>query len=168
MLADKFRDLPLKSKIEILILCCVFFTSTIAFFSIHYISNAYDHVLYQSISSNLSYSSSEVYSYLQETEELANTIQTQLPTIANADSVREKQAGENSVYSTLTNYLFNTATQHISYISILQEDSTISTHAIRFNKVPMEVKNDLVKRGALAQGGTIWVTDYSQDYGFFS
>lgn len=173
MLADKFRDLPLKSKIEILILCCVLFTSTIAFFSIHYISNAYDHVLYQSISSNLSYSSSEVYSYLQETEELANmilgnhTIQTQLPTIANADSVREKQAGENSVYSTLTNYLFNTATQHISYISILQEDSTISTHAIRFNKVPMEVKNDLVKRGALAQGGTIWVTDYSQDYGFF-
>ena len=107
MLADKFRDLPLKSKIEILILCCVLFTSTIAFFSIHYISNAYDHVLYQSISSNLSYSSSEVYSYLQETEELANmilgnhTIQTQLPTIANADSVREKQAGENSVYSIL-------------------------------------------------------------------
>ena len=32
----------------------------------------------------------------------------------------------------------------------------------------MDVRNDLIKHGRLAQGATIWVTDYSQEYGFFS
>ena len=32
----------------------------------------------------------------------------------------------------------------------LQENSTISTHSIRFQKVPMDVRNDLIKHGRLA------------------
>lgn len=174
MFTKKFRDMPLKSKIELIILGCVFFTSVIAFFSIHYISKAYDHALYNSVSTNLSYSASEIYASLQEAEELANmilannTVQTQLPAIADENSIRKKQNIESSVYNTLTNYLFNTANRSISYISILQENSTISTHSIRFQKVPMDVRNDLIKHGRLAQGATIWVTDYSQEYGFFS
>lgn len=173
MFTKKFRDMPLKSKIELIILGCVFFTSVIAFFSIHYISKAYDHALYNSVSTNLSYSASEIYASLQEAEELANmilannTVQTQLPAIADENSIRKKQNIESSVYNTLTNYLFNTANRSISYISILQENSTISTHSIRFQKVPMDVRNDLIKHGRLAQGATIWVTDYSQEYGFF-
>lgn len=173
MFAQKFRDMPLKSKIELIILGCVFFTSAVAFASIHYISKAYDCALYRSVATNLSYSASEIYAFLQETEELANmilandTVQTQLPAIADEGSIRKKQTMENSVYNTLTNYLFNTGNQYISYISILQENSTISTHSVRFQKVPMDVRNDLIKRGGLAQGATIWVTDYSQEYGFF-
>lgn len=173
MLTQKFRDMPLKTKIELIILGCIFFTSSIAFFSIHCISNAHKRVLYQSVSSNLTYSASEVCSHLQKAEELANmilannTIQTQLPALAKTDSVREKQNCKDSVYNTLTNYLFNTATQNISYISILQKNSTISTHALRFEKVPADIQSDLIKQGARAQGATIWVTDYSQDYGLF-
>lgn len=173
MITKKFRDMPLKIKIELIILGCIFFTSSIAFFSIHCISNAHKRVLYQSVSSNLAYSASEVCSHLQEAEELANmilsnsAIQTQLPVIADSDSVREKQNSKDSVYNTLTNYLFNTATQNISYISILQGNSTISTHALRFEKVPADLQKDLIKQGARAQGATIWVTDYSQDYGLF-
>lgn len=150
MFTKKFRDMPLKSKIELIILGCVFFTSVIAFFSIHYISKAYDHALYNSVSTNLSYSASEIYASLQEAEELANmilannTVQTQLPAIADENSIRKKQNIESSVYNTLTNYLFNTANRSISYISILQENSTISTHSIRFQKVPMDVRNDLI------------------------
>ena len=65
MITKKFRDMPLKIKIELIILGCIFFTSSIAFFSIHCISNAHKRVLYQSVSSNLAYSASEVCSHLQ-------------------------------------------------------------------------------------------------------
>ena len=63
--------------------------------------------------------------------------------------------------------MFNTANQHISYITILQEESTICTYLVRFRKVPSEIRDDLVKRGNEAQGSTVWITDYSQDYGLF-
>lgn len=173
MFTKKFQNMPLKRKIELIILGCIFFISTIAFISIHYISRAYNRTLYNSVTSNLSYSASEVYTYLLEAEELANmilannTVQTQLPAIADADSVRIKQPIENRVYSTLTNYLFNTDKEHISYISILQENSIISTHFLRFQKVPADVQNALIKRGQKAEGATVWVTDYSQEYGLF-
>ena len=82
------------------------------------------YALYNSVSTNLSYSASEIYASLQEAEELANmilannTVQTQLPAIADENSIRKKQNIESSVYNTLTNYLFNTPNRSISYISI--------------------------------------------------
>lgn len=67
------------------------------------------YALYNSVSTNLSYSASEIYASLQEAEELANmilannTVQTQLPAIADENSIRKKQNIESSVYNTLTN-----------------------------------------------------------------
>lgn len=173
MLILKFRDMPLKRKIELIILGCVFFISVIAFTSIYCISKSHERVFYRSVASNLSYSASEIHSDLQEVDELAdmilsnNTVQNQLPAALDTDSRNVRQTMETTVYNVLTNYMFNTANQHISYITILQDDSTISTHLVRFRNVPPEIQEDLISKGNAAEGSTIWVTDYSQDYGLF-
>lgn len=44
MLILKFRDMPLKRKIELIILGCVFFISVIAFTSIYCISKSHERV----------------------------------------------------------------------------------------------------------------------------
>lgn len=165
--------MPLKRKIELIILGCVFFLSATAFLSIYCISRSHDKVLYRSVAANLSYAASEIHSDLLEVNELADmifsndTVQRQLPAAMSTDSREKKQSIETTVYNVLTNYMFNTANQHISYITILQEESTICTYLVRFRKVPSEIRDDLVKRGNEAQGSTVWITDYSQDYGLF-
>lgn len=173
MFTQKFRDMPLKRKIELIILGCVFFLSATAFLSIYCISRSHDKVLYRSVAANLSYAASEIHSDLLEVNELADmifsndTVQRQLPAAMSTDSREKKQSIETTVYNVLTNYMFNTANQHISYITILQEESTICTYLVRFRKVPSEIRDNLVKRGNEAQGSTVWITDYSQDYGLF-
>lgn len=173
MITKSFRDMPLKAKIELIILSCVLFTSTVAFLSFHFISKEHKKVLYQTVASNLSYSASEICTNLQAVEELANmilsnkTVQLQLPAIDNATSAREKQRAKDDLYNILANYLFNSTNQYISYISIVQDNSIISTHSIRFNKVPVEIRDRLIQKGKKAEGATVWITDYTQEYGCF-
>lgn len=168
-----FQDIPLKRKIEMIVMGCIIFISTTAFISICCISKSYNKVLYSSVASNLSYSAAEIYQYLREVDELANmilsndSVQTTLPAMMDTSSVREKQTMENNIYSTLTNYLFNTANEHISYISILQDDTIVSTNLLRFRKFPYELRKELIRQGKEAGGSTVWITDYSNEYGFF-
>lgn len=173
MITKNFRDMPLKSKIELIIVSCVLFTSTVAFLSFHFISKEHKKVLYQTVASNLSYSASEICTNLQAVEELANmilsnkTVQLELSAIEDADSAREKQRAKDDVYNILANYLFNSTNQYISYISIVQDSSIISTHSIRINKIPAEIRDRLIQTGKEAEGATIWITDYTQEYGCF-
>lgn len=173
MITKKLRDMPLKAKIELIIVSCVLFISTIAFLSFYFISKEHKKVLYQTVASNLSYSASELCTNLQTVEELANmilsnkTVQLQLPIICDSGSVRETQQARDDVYNILANYLFNSTNQYISYISIIQDNSMISTHSIRFNKVPVEIKEHLIQKGKEAEGATVWITDYNQKYGCF-
>lgn len=97
MFTQKFRDMPLKRKIELIILGCVFFLSATAFLSIYCISRSHDKVLYRSVAANLSYAASEIHSDLLEVNELADmifsndTVQRQLPAAMSTDS-REKNS----------------------------------------------------------------------------
>lgn len=173
MITKKFRDMPLKTKIELIIVSCVLLISTVAFFNFHFISKEHKKVLYQTVASNLSYSASEIYTNLQTVDELANmilsnkTVQLRLPTIDSSSSAREKQLAKDDVYNILANYLFNSTNQYISYISIVQDNSVISTHALRFSNVPVEIRDQLIQKGKEAEGATIWITDYAQEYGCF-
>lgn len=173
MFIQKFRDIPLKRKIQWIILFCIFFISCTAFLSIYCVSKAHEKVLYRSVSSNLSYSATEIYERLREADNLAdmilsnNSIQEKLPIILESNSGSEKQRYENEIYNILCNYLFNVTSSHISYISILQDNSSISTYSIPFQKLSSEVKEDLVRIGKAGEGATLWVTDYSQEYGLF-
>lgn len=174
MLAQKFRDMRLKKKIELIILGCVFFISVTAFVSIYCISNSHDKVLYRTVASNLSYSASEIQESLHEAEELANmilsnsTVQENLSALLESNLGSQRQSLRDNIYNVLTNYLFNTtANQYISYISIQQDTNTISTRLSRFQEVPFEIRRNLFEQGKKAEGSTIWVTDYCQEYGLF-
>lgn len=173
MFTQKFQDIPLKRKIQWIILFCIFFISFTAFLSIYCISKSHEKVLYRSVSSNLSYSATEIYERLQEADNLAdmilsnNMIQEKLPVISESNSGSEKQRCENEIYNILCNYLLNITSSHISYISILQDNSSISTYSILFQKLSPEIKEDLVRIGKSGEGATLWVTDYSQEYGLF-
>lgn len=173
MFTQKFQDIPLKRKIQWIILFCIFFISFTAFLSIYCVSKSHEKVLYRSMSSNLSYSATEIYEHLKAADNLAdmilsnNSIQEQLPNILESTSGSEKQRYENDIYNILCNYLFNVANSHISYISILQDNSSISTYSIPFQKLSSEIKADLVRIGKSGEGATLWVTDYSQKYGLF-
>lgn len=173
MFLQKFRDIPLKRKIQWIILFCVFFISFTAFLSIYFVSKSHEKVLYRSVSSNLSYSATEIYEQLREADNLAdmilsnNGIQEKLPIILESNSGSEKQRYENEVYNILCNYSLNVTSNHISYISILQDNSSISTYSLPFQKLSSEIKEDLVRIGKSGEGATLWVTDYCQEYGLF-
>lgn len=169
----RFQDVPLKRKIEMIVTSSILMISVAAFVSIFCISKSYNKVLYDTLASNLSYSASEIYQCLREVDELADmilsndTVQAGLPAMADSESFSYRQTLENNIYNILTNYLFNTASEHISYISVLQEDTIISTNLIRFRKFPYELRKELIRLGQEAGGSTIWITDYSEEYGFF-
>lgn len=173
MVTKAFQDIPLKRKIQWVILFCVFLISFTAFLSIYGITKSHEKILYRCISSNLSYSAAEICEYLETANNLANmiladsSIQEQLPTILETTSKSEKHLCAANIYATLCNYLFNVTERHISYISILQDDSSISTYSPLFHKLSSEVKEYLVNTGKAGNGATLWVTDYSQEYGIF-
>lgn len=173
MIKQKFQNIPLKQKIQLIILFCVFFISFAGFISIYCVTKSHEKVLYHSVSSNLSYSATEIYEYLKETDNLAkmilsnDVIQKQLPLLDETSDRIDKQRYETNIYNTLCNYLFNTTNRHISYISILQDDASISTYSLSFQDLPTEIKESLYNTGKEGEGSTIWVTDYSQEYGLF-
>ena len=92
MFSQKFSDIPLKRKIQWIILLCVFFISFTSFLSIYFVSKSHEKVLYHSVSLNLSYSATEIYEQLQEVENLADmilsnsSIQEMLPIILESNS----------------------------------------------------------------------------------
>lgn len=173
MFIRKFQDISLKYKIQYLILFCVFFISFTSFISIYCITKSHEKLLYRSVSANLSYSASEISEYLEQTDSLANmilsnkVIQEQLPAMMDTNLRAERQLYENNIYDTLCNYLFNVPGNFISYISIFQVNSNISTYSPLVRKLPSEVKDDLLNTGKSHEGATVWITDYSQEYGLF-
>lgn len=173
MIRKKIENLPLKHKIQFIIISCVFMISTVAFISIYLISQTYEHVLYRSVSSNLSYSSTEISKYLKQTDTLAdmvlsnNTLQSQLPLLYDADSRAERELYISSIYDLLSNYLLNTEGEHISYLSILQDDTSISTYSPTVKNLSASEREYLTHIAKSGNGATIWVTDFSKKHGLF-
>ena len=173
MMKKKFRDLSLKRKIQYIILFCIFFISFTAFISIFFITKSHEKVLYRFVSSNLSSSATDIYDSLMETDNMANmilsntSIQEELSQLKKADTRTERQKYETSIYGILCSFLFNISNLNISYISILQDNSEITTFSPLSQKLPSDIKKELIETAKSEEGATIWVTDYSQEYGLF-
>ncbi|MGN1141405.1 MAG: sensor histidine kinase [Oliverpabstia sp.] len=108
-----------------------------------------------------------------ETDNMANmilsntSIQEELALLMEANTRTERQKYETSIYGVLCSYLFNVSNLNISYISILQDNSEITTFSPLSQKLPSDIKKELIKTAKSGEGATIWVTDYSQEYGLF-
>lgn len=168
-----FRNIRLKYKIQLLIISCILLISMVAFISMFLLSKAYEKVLYHSVSSNLSYSAAEISECLKQADTLADmilsdaAIQEQLPQLLDAQSRAQKQYFQNTLYDALANYLFNTSGNYISYLSIMLEDTSITTYSPAERALPQDIKKDLEKTAQKGEGAALWVTKYSPDYGLF-
>lgn len=170
-----FANLSLKHKIQIIAFSGILLLSAAALFSIHLVSSAYDKMLYRTTASSLSSSSMEVRSCLENLNTMADlfladpTIQSNLGTLKDSDDSKLISVAHSTVYSTLSEYYFNFRKDHINYMSFYQNDYAIHTRisARPGGWLPEEIQQNLRERAEAAEGATIWITDYSRDYGLF-
>ncbi len=170
-----FTNLSLKRKIQAIAFSGILLLSAAALFSIHLISSAYDKMLYRTTASSLSISSMEVRSCLENLNTMADlfladpTIQSNLGILKDSDDSQQISTAHSTIYSTLSEYYFNFRKDHVNYMSFYQNDYAIHTRitSIPGGWLPEEIQMDLRQRAEAAEGATLWITDYSKDYGLF-
>lgn len=166
-----FNNLSLKRKIQSIVLSSILLLSAAALFSIHLISNAYDKMLYRTTASTLSISSMELHGCLENLNTMADlfladpTIQSNLGILKDSADSQKISASHSAVYSTLSEYYFNFRKDHVKYMSFYQNDYAIHTRIT--STLPAQIEADLRARAEEAEGATLWISDYSKDYGLF-
>lgn len=167
-------NLSLKKKIQGIVFATILLLSLAALFSIHLITTAYDKMLYKATASSLSISSTEMANSLENLNTMADliladpTIQTNLSTLKDVDNPQQITVAYNALYSTLSEYYFSFRKDNINNMSLYQNNYSVHTYLSSYKPMlPKEVELDLRQRAEDARGATIWVTDYSTEYGLF-
>lgn len=172
---SRLKNISVKKKIQLLLLCCVFLLLLVSMMSILFLSKRYEHILYESIYEKTLYASSRLENILSDTSNLADsiladqTIQEELPLCQDpVASKLERARHQTNIYNTLGIYLMSSYNNYISYVTILQDENDITSfYSWNKNHLTPDVRGDLLSRGMEAGGSTIWVTDYCSDYGLF-
>lgn len=168
------RNLSLKYKIQSIVWISMFLLLAAALFSLHQTSASYNKMLYQTTAVSLSASSAEIARNLNDINTMMDlfladaTIQNSLSTLKDSDQLQDINTAYSSAYTTLTEYYFTFRQNYMEYMSLYQDTFTIHTHISLRHSVPEEVMDDLLARSREARGATVWVTDYSMEYGIFA
>lgn len=167
------QNLSLKKKIYSIVFLCIILLASASLFSIRLISRAHQKVLYQTAASSLSYSGKELGNRLDNVMTMADmfladtTIQRGLATLKDTESTPDRTIAYKSLYAALSEYYFNFRKNNIRYMSLYQDEFSIHTHILAGEALPESVISDLIGRAEEAKGRTLWITDYSKDYGLF-
>ena len=168
------QKLSIKKKIQLIILFGILIVSLTAFICIHFISQSYEKLLYQSVSNSLSYSAGNISDKIDNIDLLSGlilsdqAIQDYLVNIETTDSSSELDSSCSQLYRSLINYLFSFDNSNIANISIqITPELSVSTSSYKQQKLPEAVTNALVTQALEADGVNLWVTDYCDEYGFF-
>lgn len=168
------QKLSIKKKIQLIILFGILIVSLTAFICIHFISQSYEKLLYQSVSNSLSYSAGNISDKIDNIDLLSGlilsdqAIQDYLVNIETTDSPSELDSSCSQLYRSLINYLFSFDNSNIANISIqITPELSVSTSSYKQQKLPEAVTNALVTQALEADGVNLWVTDYCDEYGFF-
>ena len=173
LLKQKLNHLSLKYKILSLIITGILIVFLSGLLTTELVSRSYEKKLYRSIASTLSYSVQEISDELEYFDTIVDsifsnqTIQNELEDALHTNKRSEKQIHYNKVYSTLCNYFFTFHNDALSYISILQNQSVISTSDSELRKLPENIKEDLLLMARRADGATTVISKYGADYGIF-
>lgn len=170
---NRISNLSLKNKIRCIVLISIALLSLVALLSIQLIASTYQKVLYQSVASSLSASSRELSSQLDNINTMADmfladaTIQDNLGILKNNRDTSLRAPASQKLYTTLNEYYFNFRKNQIRYMSLYQDDFSTHTYMAANARLPDTVTEELVSRAREGAGATLWVTDYSQEYGLF-
>ena len=167
-------NMPLKHKIQVIVLLCIALLSTAALTGLHFVTTAYDSVLYKTAASALSSSALKVQNNLNKLNSMAdlflsdNNIQNYLGIMKDTQNPQEANLAYRHVYHSLSEYCTNFRKDHIRYMNLYQGTVSIHTHVPAGSAVlPATIEQDLCERARKADGATIWITDYAEDYGLF-
>ena len=168
-----FLDLSLKYKILIVIFSgfLVLFLSGLA--SMSFTSHSYEKKLYQAIAGSMAYTAADISNQLQSVDSIIDSIlssqiiQSNLEEMSQLEQGSQKQVYTTRIYNELSGYLFAFKNDSISYMSIVQNQETISTSMSSFMEVPYQLRSSLVARAREAEGATTVVPDFGSQYGIF-
>ena len=168
-----FNDLSLKYKILIVIFSgfLILFLSGLATMTL--ISRSYEKKLYQSIAASMTYAASDISDQLQSVDSIIDSIlanqviQTNLEEMKELEQGSQRQVYNTRIYNELSGYLFAFKNNSISYMSIIQDQETISTSLSSFMKVPYQLRSSLMARAQNQEGATTVVPDFGSQYGIF-
>ena len=168
-----FLDLSLKYKILIVIFSgfLVLFLSGLA--SMSFTSHSYEKKLYQAIAGSMAYTAADISNQLQSVDSIIDSIlssqiiQSNLEEMSQMEQGSQKQVYTTRIYNELSGYLFAFKNDSISYMSIVQNQETISTSMSSFMEVPYQLRSSLVARAREAEGATTVVPDFGSQYGIF-
>lgn len=167
------RNLSLKNKIHGIVLFSIALLSLVAFLSIQLIASSYQKALYQAVASSLSYSSRELANQLDNINSMADIfladtkIQDNLSLLKSTDNETQRTEIGEALYTALNDYYFNFRKYQIRYMSLYQGNFSTHTFTAAINRLPEPVTEILISKARAGAGATLWVTDYSQEYGLF-
>ena len=168
-----FIFFSIRTKLQLIIISNILIVAATAFFTLHFVSESHKSILYEGLTSSLSYSGSEIADSLDLIDNVADnvfansSIQENLILNKTSNQKSEKKIYNSSIYSTLTDYVYTYKNIGLSYITIIQNNDIFSTSLISNSELPQEMIDDLVKEGENAEGKTKWITKYGDQYGLF-
>jgi two-component system sensor histidine kinase YesM len=167
------RNLSLKKKIQSIVFLSILLLAFTSYLSLRISSQAHQKVLHQTVATTLSFSAQELNNRLENIRTMAdmlladNSMQKSLCVYKDSSQTQDRTIAYKTLYTTLNEYYFNFRKNNINYMSLYQGNISVHTHIMTKEKLPSAIKNDLIKRAEEGKGKTLWVTDYSQEYGLF-
>ena len=158
--------MPLKQKIQVIVLLCIALLSTAALTGLHFVTTVYDSVLYKTAASALSSSALKVQNNLNNLNSMAdlflsdNNIQNYLGIMKDTQNPQEANLAYRHVYYSLSEYCTNFRKDHIRYMNLYQGTVSIHTHVPAGSAVlPATIEQDLCERARKADGATPRIMD---------
>ena len=167
------RNLSLKKKIQSIVFLCILLLAFTSLLSIRITSTAHQKVLNQTAATSLSFSAKELNNRLENISTMAdmlladNSMQKNLGIFKDSQSTQDRTIAYKSLYTALNEYYFNFRKNNINYMSLYQGNFSVHTHIMNKEKLPDAIRKDLIKRAEDGKGKTLWITDYSEEYGLF-
>ncbi len=167
------RNLSLKWKIQLIVWVSVVFIALGSLAGIYLTASTYNRTVYQTTASALAVSSEQIGTYAENLNVMAdafladNSIQRNLSVMKDSSDVQDIGIAYQNLYSSLTDYYFTYRRNNIRYLNLYLDNTTIRSHFVSASSLPDEVRDILIEKAKEADGSTVWVTDYCEDYGLF-
>lgn len=173
---SRFIDLPIYKKLLLIIGILTFTMSCFSLIAIGLTSHSNQRLLYSSISSLMSSSSTEISDQLTDTVELTQSmlsnmnLQNMLAELKETEEESKNLSPYTNLYQELStlvyDYYYTYPSKNISYIAVTNGSFTLSTYN-KGNRLNSDIIENIILQADKAQGSPVLITDYAKEYGIF-
>ena len=170
-----FNNFSLMKKIlAIVIFSGITFLGLSSLGAVYYVTKANKKILYKEIARGLVYSGNKISSTLHSIEHIGNlmisnnSIQQCLYSLQSNAQPAERILAYKNLYDNLISYSFELRPFCVNYVSIVNPFVTISSDTSYDKIISDNAKGNILSAAEKATGASVWVLDYSDEYGVFS